>query len=143
MFLKGRFRVTERYRSKSKISFWEDLEVGDVVEVTAIVRKDYYAEPLMLYNERTKQNNQTTFSILAVYLSKLGYEELDHGWTMATETGVYRDVSWQLKQAGGDAWYNAQFLYTIIEPDGSNGGKFSSLDSLKKAIDERLASRPD
>jgi hypothetical protein len=138
MLLKGRFRVTERYRSKTKVSFWEDLEVGDVVEISVLVKKDYLAEQLMLYNGRTKENHQTYFNVLATYLSKLGYEELDHGWNMAADAGVYRGVNWAIKQIVNET-YNAGYLFTIVEPDGSHGGSFDTLDKLIAAVDKRLA----
>ena len=137
MLLKGRFRVKERYRSKTKVSFWEDLEVGDVVEISVLVKKDYLAERLMLYNGRTKENHQTYFNVLATYLSKLEYEELDHGWTMADDAGTYRGINWTIKQVANES-YIAGYLYTIVEPDGSSGGGFDTLDQLIAAVDKRL-----
>jgi hypothetical protein len=78
LILKSSFRVLEQYRSKSKISFWEDLRVGDVVEVTSEIEStgDSPARPIFIKNTRTKETYITTFNILSIYLGKLGFENI-------------------------------------------------------------------
>jgi hypothetical protein len=78
LILKSSFRVLEEYRSRSKISFWEDLRVGDVVDVVSEIQStgDSPARPIILQNKRTKETIETTFNILSIYLGKLGFENI-------------------------------------------------------------------
>ena len=82
MILKNRVFVTDTYKGKSKFPFFQNIRIGDLLEVSTKIHRirsggnGLYATTIFLKNLRTEEVFDTTMNMAAGYLDQIKYNEI-------------------------------------------------------------------